>query len=216
VDPTLLGGSPAVSRTSSSRPCGAKPVYASTDYIFDGSRGFWREDDEARPVMAYGRQKLAIEAYLRSIEAAWVAARLSKVVGGETDTHSLLGQWVGDIKAGREMRCARDQIFSPAWVVDVAEVLVKLACSGCNGLFNLAGPAAYSRLGLLQLLVDQIREIRPDIAPRIVPISLHEMPFLKKRPLDTSLDTSKLRTAVQHEFLAMPELCAMVAHAHFG
>ncbi len=195
---------------------GALPVYASTDYIFDGSRGAWSEDDPARPVMAYGRQKLDVETYLRSLDAPWLAARFSKVVSGELGTHSMLGQWVGDIKAGRVHRCAHDQVFSPAFVDDVAAAMLKLALSGRRGLFNLAGPAAYSRLDLLRLLVENVRALRPEIEPEIVPVRLHDLPFLEKRPLDTSLDTARLKAAIDHNFVAMPALCAAVAREHFG
>jgi dTDP-4-dehydrorhamnose reductase len=194
---------------------GALPVYASTDYIFDGKRGNWTEGDDAHPVMEYGRQKLAIETFLRHLDAPWITARFSKVVSGERDTHSMLGQWVNDIIAARTMRCASDQVFSPAYVGDVAELLVKLAISGERGLFNLAGPAAYSRLDLLQLLVSKIREVDQKITPTIVPASLHDMPFLEKRPLNTSLDISKLRQAIPHTFKTMPDLCTEIARENF-
>jgi dTDP-4-dehydrorhamnose reductase len=195
---------------------GARVVYVSTDYIFDGRRGLWREDDAAHPVMEYGRQKLAIETYLRGLDAPWLATRLSKVVGGETATHSMLGQWVLDIRAGRTMRCASDQIFSPAWVEDVAAGMIELAEGGHTGLVNLAGPTPYSRLGLLELLVSCIRDVQPSVKADIVPVSLHDMPFLEKRPLDTSLDTTRLRRLVTRAFTPMPELCRAVAREHFG
>jgi dTDP-4-dehydrorhamnose reductase len=195
---------------------GAIPVYASTDYIFDGTRGGWRENDIAIPVMEYGRQKLAIEQHLRCLDLPWLATRFSKAVSGEKGTHSLLGQWVEDIQAGREMRCAADQVFSPAFVEDVAGVMVKLAAGGHTGLFNLAGPRAYSRLELLRLLVSRIQALRPGVTPRITPISLHDMPFLEKRPLDTSLDTTKLQRAIAHDFVEMTDLCDAIAREHFG
>ncbi len=195
---------------------GALPVYASTDYIFDGSRGGWTEDDVAVPVMEYGRQKLAIESYLRGLATPWLATRFSKVVSGELGTHSLLGQWVEDIRAGRLMRCAADQVFSPAFVDDVASAMADLANSGNTGLFNLAGSRAYSRLELLRLLVSRINQIDPAVAPQIVPISLHDMPFIEKRPLDTSLDTSKLQRTIARRFVSMPDLCDSVARQHFG
>lgn len=195
---------------------GARVVYVSTDYIFDGSRGPWGEDDVAVPVMEYGRQKLAIEMYLRGLKAPWLATRFSKVVSGELRTHSMLGQWVEDIKAGRHMRCAHDQVFSPAFVDDVAASMVKLALGEHTGLFNLAGPRAYARIDLLRLLVAKIRALCPEIQPSIEAISLHDMPFLEKRPLNTSLDTTKLQRAIAHPFMTMPDLCASVAREHFS
>ena len=95
---------------------GATPVYLSTDYVFDGSRSLRREDELQAPNREYGRQKAAVEQWLQSRPETWVIARLSKVVSGHRNIHSVLGQWVNDICEGKTMRSATDQVFSPAHV----------------------------------------------------------------------------------------------------
>ena len=94
--------------------------------------------------------------------------------------------------------------------------MIELARGGHSGLVNLAGPRPWSRLGLLELLIAKVRELRPEIRPDIVPVALHDLPFIERRPLDTSLDTTRLQGLVSRRFLEMPELCAAAACEHFG
>src|ERR1700679_16102 len=60
---------------------GLMPVFASSDYVFDGVRGGYRETDEPTPCTEYGRQKLAIERRLAAVSEPWLTVRLSRVVG---------------------------------------------------------------------------------------------------------------------------------------
>jgi dTDP-4-dehydrorhamnose reductase len=194
---------------------GLKPVFISTDYVFDGTKALWRETDPAWPRMAYGAQKLAVEAWLGTLAAPWTVVRLSKIVSGDVKTHSMLGQWVNEVKAGKPQRCAQDQFLAPAWVDDLAGAVVKLADVGATGLFHAAGPERFSRIALLTLLLDKIREVDPAARVPVTPCGLHELPFLEKRPLDTSLSTAKLQEAVAWPFKTMSELCGEIAREHF-
>jgi dTDP-4-dehydrorhamnose reductase len=195
---------------------GLVPVYISTDYVFDGSHGGWRETDHAEPNTQYGMQKLEVEKRLAADSRPWLIVRLSRVVGTELGTHSVLGPWIEQIRAGDTMRCATDQIFSPASVVDVAGALIKLTDSGATGLFHLGGPEPFSRIGLLRLLVKTIQTLSPDVDADIVPCSLHDLPFTEKRPLDTSIAIDKFQHAIGWSFTPMAAICAELAARHFG
>ena len=195
---------------------GLKPIFISTDYVFGGEKELWAESDFPQPKMAYGAQKLAVEAWLGTRKEQWLVARLSKVVSDEIDTHSMIGQWVNEIKSGKSFSCADDQFFSPAYVGDLAQAIISLIDVDANGLFHVAGPQRFSRIELLRLLVAEIQKIDPTIAPQIVPCSLHELPFLEKRPFDTSLAISKLQSTIKYDFCDMQSLCAAAAQRHFS
>ena len=85
---------------------GIRPVYVSTEYVFDGTRGGWRETDLAVPSTQYGIQKLEVERRLTADPRPSLIVRLSRVVGTEVGTHSVLGPWIEEIRAGKTMRCA--------------------------------------------------------------------------------------------------------------
>ncbi len=195
---------------------GILPVYVSSDYVFDGTRGLWRETDAPAPATQYGLQKLEVERRLAADPRPSLTVRLSRVVGTEADTHSVLGPWLEEIRTGRTMRCATDQVFSPADVDDVAGALAALAETGATGLYHLGGPQPFSRIGLLQLLLENIQVFAPDMRADIVPISLHDLPFPERRPLDTSIAIDKLQAAIGWTFTPMAALCAELAERHFG
>lgn len=195
---------------------GLKPTFVSTDYVFSGERGLWRETDRAIPRMAYGAQKLAVEHWLGTVPAPWTIVRLSKVVSGDRTTHSMLGQWVNELLAGKAQRCAEDQLFSPAFVDDHARAIIALADRGAQGLFHSGGPDVFSRIALLRLLCESLRRVDPSVGVEITPCRLHDLPFLEKRPLDTSFDSAKLLEASGVAYTPMAQLCAEIAAAHAG
>ena len=195
---------------------GIRPVYVSTEYVFDGTHGGWRETDLAVPSTQYGIQKLEVERRLTADPRPSLIVRLSRVVGTEFGTHSVLGPWIEEIRAGKTMRCATDQVFSPASVEDIAGALIKLAGTGATGLYHLGGPTPFSRMGLVRLLLESIQAVDPDVRADIVPCSLHDLPFLEKRPLDTSICIDKLRATIDWDFTPMEAICKTLAERHFS
>ena len=195
---------------------GSTPVFISTDYVFDGENGYRTEQDNATPRMEYGRQKLAVENWLKEQDCDWLIIRLSKIVSGDRNTHSTLGQWVNAILASEMQKAATDQIFSPAHVDDIAGAIVRLAELGETGLFHLGGPRAYSRYSLFQLLIDKIIEVQPSLSFKLEPCLLHDFPFLERRPLNTSLSIEKLQNRINWPFRSMDEVCEGLAREHFS
>jgi dTDP-4-dehydrorhamnose reductase len=195
---------------------GLVPIFVSTDYVYDGSRGMRTEDEAQSPNTEYGRQKVAVERWLQSRAEPWLIARLSKVVSGDTTTHSVLGQWVNDIRTGNRMRSATDQVFSPAYVDDLAIAMIRLAEAGARGIFHVAGPEAMSRYDLNMLLVEAVRSVDPKVTSVVQPCSLRDIPFAEERPLNTSLSTAKLESVVEWRFRSMMEVCRKVAEMEFA
>jgi dTDP-4-dehydrorhamnose reductase len=171
---------------------GLVPVFLSSDYVFSGERGAYVETDELCPITEYGRQKALVETWLKKIEAPWLICRLSKALSNRKEHNGVLGGWADDVIAGRPLRCATDQLFSPATLQDVAEAMVRLAKGGLTGLFNVAGVEAFSRYALGLCFVNKVRRITPELNARVVPCNLSEIAFREARPLNTSLNVDKL------------------------
>ncbi|WP_175345286.1 sugar nucleotide-binding protein [Bradyrhizobium sp. ORS 375] len=192
------------------------PIFLSTDYVFDGTRGLWEDDAAQCPNTEYGRQKAAVEQWLQARSRPWLVVRLSKVVSGERNTHSVLGQWVDDVFAGKSMQSATDQIFSPLHVHDVAESIINLAESGRTGIYNVAGPEALSRYELNNLLVASIKALVPQVNVVVKPCSLRDIRFREHRPLNTSLSIKKAAAAINTKLRPMAQVCSEIAEEHFG
>lgn len=195
---------------------GMTPVFASSDYVFDGARGGYRETDPAAPCTEYGRQKLAIEQRMAGLGGRGLTVRLSRVIGTRLGTHSVLGPLAAEFKAGRAVRCAIDQRFSPADVDDTAGALIRLMETGAGGLYNLAGPEAVTRMDLAVALREAVRMIDPSVQPTLIPCRLNDLPFREVRPLDTSLAIGKLLDRTGWRFRDVSTLCAQVAAGLFA
>jgi dTDP-4-dehydrorhamnose reductase len=194
---------------------GALPIFASSDYVFDGTRGKRREHEAQCPTTAYGRQKAAVEQWLAASGRPHIVARLSKVVSEDPALHSVLAQLLPDIRAGAVLRMATDQVFSPAHVEDVAAALAALPAMRVRGILHVAGPVPWSRHDLTAALLRAIARRTP-VTARLERISLRDIPFLEPRPLDTSLDTARIEALRPGGFRSMEQVAEAIATAAFG
>lgn len=195
---------------------GALPIFASSDYVFDGTRGMRREEEAQSPTTEYGRQKAAVEQWLAASGRPHLVARLSKVVSEDPSVHSVLAQLLPDIRRGAELRMATDQIFSPAHVDDVAEALAALPALPARGILHVAGPRAWSRHDLTALLLRAVQARAPGITARLTPISLRDVTFLEARPLNTSLDTARIEALRPGRFRPMEQVAEAIAATAFA
>ncbi|HEX9627596.1 MAG TPA: sugar nucleotide-binding protein, partial [Acidiferrobacterales bacterium] len=124
---------------------GVHPVFLSSDGVFDGTRGRRTEQDAPNPILAYGRQKLAVEAHLQAMTTPWTILRLTRVISGADHPRNLLSQWVGMIEKGTLIRCARDQILAPVDLAYVLQAVAFVVGEGVTGLVHLSGPELVTR-----------------------------------------------------------------------
>lgn len=194
---------------------GVCPVFASSDAVFDGSRGAWTETDPVSPVLTYGAQKAAVEAHLAALPPPWLAVRLAKVVTSDPAEPGMIAEWMDRLEAGAEIHCARDQVFSPVDVEDVVAALIALAEQRCSGVYHLCGPAPLSRLEFLRLLVEAVREHR-DVSPRIVECSLRDLRLAEPRPLNASMSGAKMERVLGRRMKDMRTVCREAAARRYG
>lgn len=129
---------------------GARLVHVSTDQVFDGSRGGWREDDEARPIHEYGRTKLAGEGAALAAQPGAVVARLGLVTGRAPEgRRSATSGFLAALARGETPTMFTDEIRSPVAVDDVALALADLCASrDVCGVVHVGGDEALTRRAL--------------------------------------------------------------------
>lgn len=115
---------------------GARVVYVSTDYVFDGRKGeAYEEHDQVNPVNVYGRSKLEGERAVLEVERSLVV-RTSWVFGrGRNFVATILSA----ARAGKELRVVADQIGRPTWARALAQALVHLVEAEVTGTIHVAG-----------------------------------------------------------------------------
>ena len=202
----------------------ALPVYMSTDYVFDGLRGIAdRKRNPGCPTSpSMGVQKAEIVKN-RPPRYSWSTVPRLPVFENRfwaiAPPSSVLGQWLNvDLEARRPMPLrGRPRIFSPhQHVNDTALSMKDLVAVGARGVFNVAGPESVSRYDLAKMLLDAIRPYSPDSLAELIAINLAEIPFYEARPLNTSLDVSKLHSTIQRRFRSLESVCKEIAEHNFG
>ncbi len=171
-----------------SNEVGAKLVFYSSDYIWDGVEGPYGENEPASPVSEYGRQKVEGE-HLVALQAdSFLILRTTVVYGVEPQRKNFVIRLLGALEEGRSVRVPTDQVGSPTYAPGLAGAAVELATSDAGGVWHVAGPDLVSRFdlareaarcfGLNQALVE--------------PVTTEELEQPAKRPLHAGLRTDKL------------------------
>ena len=168
---------------------GARFVYFSTDYVFDGKAGPYTEADPVSPPNAYGRSKLEAElALAEELGNLQLTARTSWVYGPERQGKNFAYQLVKALRVGRNLPCPSDQSSSPSYGPDVARAAVVLAERKVSGLIHVAGPEVIDRVRFARALAEGFG-LDPD---RIVAGTTAELGQGAPRPLQGGLSTPKL------------------------
>lgn len=126
---------------------GARFVYFSTDYVFDGEAGPYAEDDPVNPLSVYGLAKRDAETQLAdALGDRLLTIRTCWVYGPERQGKNFAYQLVRNLNQGKTATLPSDQISSPSYGPDVARTALLLAEAGASGLINVVGPEVVDRI----------------------------------------------------------------------
>jgi len=182
---------------------GIKPIFMSSEYVFDGGKGNYTEGDLPTPNTVYGGQKREIEVYLEESASDYAVLRLAKVYGTDPTDHTIFSGWAIQIQRGEQIRCARDQVFSGVHLDDVVSASIEeVARLDPSGVFNIAGPGSYSRLGMLRTSLAHL-EVEADV----LEFSIRDIEFLDNRPMGLSMDPSLVQSATGLRFQSVDDCC---------
>jgi dTDP-4-dehydrorhamnose reductase len=169
-------------------------IYISTDYVFPGDRGLYREDDLPGPVNFYGLTKLLGEEAVLA-RGGWVV-RTSGVYGVAGGKKSFPEAVVERLGRGEPVAAVVDQWYSPTYAGHLAEAVAELLEMGERPqVLHVAGPRL-SRLEFALAVAEAFR-LPKDL---VKPAYMAEMRWAARRPRDSSLDASTARRLLKVPF----------------
>ena len=180
---------------------GAHLVHISTDFIFDGEEGPYKEEDQANPLNYYGLSKVRSEHILQKHSCDWVVLR-TIIVYGTADNISrdnivLWGR--AALKKGDPLDIIDDQFRSPTLAEDLAQACILAVEKRAKGVYNASGKDIMSILEMVERMAD-FYGCDKSIINRISSVTLSQK---AKRPSKTGfvLDKSINELAYQpHSF----------------
>lgn len=131
-------------------------IHLSTDFVFDGENGPYKEEDEPNPLSYYAESKLASEKILQESNTKWSIARTIIIYGIVDDmSRSNLVLWTkNSLENKQDINVINDQYRSPTLAEDLAEGCMLIAEKQAFGIFHLSGPKTYCILDLVHKVAD--------------------------------------------------------------
>lgn len=119
----------------------------STDFVFDGTKGNYSEDDEVGPLSIYAQSKVDAEKLLSDGNYPnYSIVRTIIVYGtGSNLSRSNLFLWAKEVlPKGEIMNVVNDQFRAPTWADDLAWGCIRICELNETGIYHLSGPETYS------------------------------------------------------------------------
>ena len=180
-----------------SKRAGFRLVHLSTDFIFDGTKKMYQEDDEPNPLSYYGWSKLEAEKRVLSYADNFAILRTVLVYGQVADmSRSNIILWAyNTLNDGKAAKVVDDQFRTPTLAEDLAQGCILAAKSDVQGVFNIAGK---DYIGIYEL-VNQIADLYDLSMENISKVSSTTLNQPAKRPPITGLDIQKARKILGYE-----------------
>lgn len=165
----------------------------STDFIFDGEEGDYKEDAVPNPLSEYGKSKLLAEEFLlKSDYKNSSIIRTSVVYGsGNNLSKSNIVLWAMEaLSQKKKLTIVSDQYRTPTWSEDLALGCLGVILNHKRGIYNIAGPVEKS----MHDFVVNIAEYLNISKNLVVAINSETLNQVAKRPLKSGLNILKAKT----------------------
>ncbi len=167
-------------------------VYFSSDYVFDGVDGPYRESDPVNPIQVYGQHKVEAERILLGYPDALVV-RAAWIYSDESNPRNFIFRVLSALRQGSVLKAAIDQYNTPTPATPLAYHAVDALLSGYRGILHLTGPERMTRASL----VARIARLAGYSQPAIELVRLGDLGLPALRPANGGLLTKEPRFAIQ-------------------
>jgi dTDP-4-dehydrorhamnose reductase len=125
---------------------GAKFIYISTDFVFDGEAGPYIESDIPAPVNYYGSSKLGAEKSLIEAKLSWCIIRTVLVYGNILvgNRNNIVGWVQNNLSQGKSIQVVSNQLRTPTYVEDLAKGILLVVQKKAIGIYHISGEEVMS------------------------------------------------------------------------
>ena len=162
-------------------------VYVSTDYVFDGNFGMYKEDDVTNPLGFYGKSKLEGEKAVQNFSTNWCIARTSTPFGLHPTKKSFPMWVIENLQKQKQIDVLIDQFTSPTYIPNLSRMLIEISERRITGIIHAAGASKISRYQMASMVSDKLNLD----GTLLKQISMNKMKWVAQRPKDSSLDVSR-------------------------
>jgi dTDP-4-dehydrorhamnose reductase len=205
------GGTENIARAA--RDIGARMIYYSTDYVFDGTkREPYIESDQPNPLTVYGKSKLEGEKRVTANLDNHVILRIAWLYGanGKNFVKTMIKLGQGQLKNKNDggnvtpLKVVNDQMGNPTWSMEIAAQTRLILDKNLVGIYHCTAEGEISWYGFAKAIFAEM-EMNIDI----LPCSSAEFPRPAARPKYSSLENKGLKesglNAMRHYQIALKD-----------
>lgn len=177
-------------------------LYVSTDFVFSGETGMYKEDDATAPVNYYGHTKLLAEEEVNKYPFDWSIVRTVLVYGKPVSgRQNILTNTAKALEKGETLKIFDDQVRTPTYVEDLARGIVSIIEKKAKGIYHLSGE---DTLTPYQMAVAAAKHLNLNEA-LITKVTEKEFQQPARRPLKTGFDISKAKKELNYHPISFRE-----------
>ena len=166
-----------------------KIIHLSTDYVFDGTSGPYKEDDPLNPISIYGKTKLASEHILLEKDSKNLVIRGNVLYDYSPHTSASFLNWVvSSLKGNQEIKVVEDQFNNPTWTRSMSDIIELSIENDLEGIIHWGDSVHISRFEFAKLIAKKF-SLNESL---IKPVLTSELNQSARRPLQSGLSTEKL------------------------
>jgi len=166
-------------------------IHISSDYVFDGDDGPYRESDKTNPTSFYGKTKLWAEQILQNSSPPHLIFRPNVLFQSTTHDQASFFAWVyTSLRNHKMIRVVTDQTSNPTWVHPFTDVILKSIESGLEGIYHYGSADYFSRFEFARLIADVFKLD----SSLITPVLTEDLNQAAPRPKHSGLITEKIQS----------------------
>jgi len=132
-----------------------KLIYISTDFIFDGTKEVYVEDDIPSPINWYAQTKYEGEKIVQKLKTPWIIVRIAYPYRANFAKLDFLRAILVKLQEKKPVIAITDHIFTPTFIDDIAFALGTLISSNSQGIFHAVGSQSLTPLDAVNLIADE-------------------------------------------------------------
>lgn len=177
-------------------------IFISTDFVFDGKKGLYKEEDIVGPVNFYGKTKIEAEDAVKEYNYDWAIVRTSLVYGKSiAGRGNILTVVKEKLENGEEYKVVDDQLRTPTYVEDLAGGIVSIIEKRATGIYHLSG---MDKLSPYQMACNTADYLHFDKSP-IKKVTAADFSQPAKRPLNTTFIIDKAKNELGYNPVSFEE-----------
>lgn len=187
-------------------------LFISTDYVFDGENGPYRERDKTHPINKYGKTKLDAERLIERNLKDFLIIRTSQLYGYDSKKRNFATKIIHMLQHNKKIYAADDFYSTPTYVGNLSLAIIELIEKKKRGIFHIAGADFISRFDYVNMIADIFGLDKS----QIVKAKLKDLKLKAKRPKKAGLNTSKAEAVLKIPILDCREGLSLFRESIFG